>query len=54
MEMFQTRIDLFGFWNAVMAVSNPFVKLDVPLHAGIHQKSHLSLWPAKVWWKLET
>ena len=39
---FSSRIDLFGVLNVVMAVSNPFVKLDNnadeatygPLHAG--------------------
>ena len=27
LKMFRSRIDLFGILNAVMAISNPFVKL---------------------------
>ncbi len=58
LKILRSRIDLFGFLNAVMAVSDPFDCADEASlwtsRCRIHQKSHLRSCPFKVWSLLTT
>ncbi len=63
LKILWSRIELFGFLKAVMAVSNPFMKLNSAYadeaslwtsRCRIHQKSHLRSCLFKVWSLLTT